>query len=107
MLGEYGQSVWLDFLRRSLMSSGELQKLIDEDGLLGMTSNPAIFEKAISAGTDYDEVLVALKSKDANLKPVEVYERIAIADIQAAADVFRPTYEKTKKRDGYVSLEVS
>ena len=105
-LGKYGQSVWLDYIRRNLMTSGELGKLIQEDGLCGVTSNPAIFEKAIVGSTDYSEALAQLvlqKGMTAKL----MYERLAIADIQAAADVLRPVYVATQKKDGYVSLEVS
>jgi transaldolase / glucose-6-phosphate isomerase len=102
----FGQSAWLDYIRRSLISSGELQRLIDHDGLRGVTSNPSIFEKAITGSTDYSEKLQELqKSKD--LDAMALYEHLAIPDIQAATDVFRPVYEQTKFRDGYVSLEVS
>ena len=101
----YGQSVWLDFIRRSLLTSGELDRLIKEDGLRGVTSNPAIFEKAITGSTDYTETLNSLapQSEDAKM----LYEQIAIRDIQDAADVLRPVYEDSHYRDGYVSLEVS
>jgi transaldolase / glucose-6-phosphate isomerase len=104
-LADYGQSVWLDYIRRSLMSSGELARLIAHDGLVGMTSNPAIFEKAITGSTDYSESLAALEQE--NLDPMALYERLAIPDIQSAADALRPVYERTSFRDGYVSLEVS
>jgi transaldolase/glucose-6-phosphate isomerase len=105
-LVSFGQSVWLDYIRRSLITSGELQKILDDDGLRGITSNPSIFEKAIAGSTDYkDEIKAAQKDKklDAN----QIYERLAIKDIQDAADILRPVYVETKKRDGYVSLEVS
>jgi transaldolase/glucose-6-phosphate isomerase len=105
-LTEFGQSVWLDYIRRSLLTSGELRRLIDEDGLRGMTSNPAIFEKAITGSTDYTDFLQSLESRK-ELDAKERYEMLAIRDIQDAADIFRPVYEKTKRRDGYVSLEVS
>ncbi len=105
-LNEFGQSVWLDYIRRSLITSGELQLLIEEDGLRGVTSNPAIFEKAIAGSTDYIEVLKELQQEDALSTP-ERYERLAVRDIQDAADVLRPVFEQTKGRDGYVSLEVS
>src|SRR3989337_2554740 len=102
----YGQSIWYDYIRRGLIISGELQKLIDEDGLRGVTSNPSIFEKAIAGSTDYNNALKALeKQKDMEAKPL--YEYLAINDIQDAADVMSSVYEKTKRRDGYVSLEVS
>src|SRR5258706_995188 len=104
-LNRYGQSVWLDYIRRSLIVSGELQHLIDEDGLRGVTSNPAIFEKAIAGSTDYSEALAAAeRAKDT--EPMELYESLAIKDIQDAADVLRSVYDQTKRRDGYVSLEV-
>jgi transaldolase/glucose-6-phosphate isomerase len=104
-LQRFGQSVWLDFIRRSLITSGELRRLIDEDGLRGMTSNPAIFEKAIAGSSDYADILDSLGSTEHD--PKTVYERIAIRDVQAAADVLAVVYESTKRRDGYVSLEVS
>jgi transaldolase/glucose-6-phosphate isomerase len=105
-LQKYGQSVWLDYIRRSLLTSGELKRLIDEDGLRGMTSNPAIFEKAIAGSTDYAELLESLQSRS-DLDAKARYETLAIRDIQDAADTLRPVYESTKRRDGYVSLEVS
>ena len=104
-LREFGQSPWLDYIRRSLLTSGELEQMVKEDGLKGVTSNPAIFEKAITGSTDYAEWLEELSSQD--FSPTEVYERLAVRDIQAAADVMRPVYEATDRRDGYVSLEVS
>jgi transaldolase / glucose-6-phosphate isomerase len=105
-LAKYGQSVWLDYIRRSLLTSGELQRLIDEDGLRGMTSNPSIFEKAITGSTDYADFLKSLDSRP-ELNATQRYEMLAVRDIQDAADILRPVYEKTKRRDGYVSLEVS
>jgi transaldolase / glucose-6-phosphate isomerase len=105
-LGRFGQSVWLDYIRRDLMSSGELARLISEDGLRGMTSNPAIFEKAISGSKDYTQMVDELaKRKDLDSKGI--YELVAIRDIQDAADALRGVYDQTKRRDGYVSLEVS
>jgi transaldolase / glucose-6-phosphate isomerase len=104
-LARYGQSVWLDYIRRSLIATGELARLIREDGLRGMTSNPAIFEKAISGSTDYTAALQELSEQ--NLDPGTIYERLAVKDIQDAADVLRTVYDQTNKRDGYVSLEVS
>jgi transaldolase / glucose-6-phosphate isomerase len=105
-LNRFGQSVWLDYIRRSLISTGELGRLIREDGLRGMTSNPAIFEKAISGSTDYEQALVELeKRKDLDAKGI--FEQLAIRDIQDAADALRSVYDQTKRRDGYVSLEVS
>ena len=103
---KYGQSVWLDYIRRSLLTSGELKRLIEEDGLRGMTSNPAIFEKAISGSTDYADLLQSLQSRT-DLDAKARYEMLAIRDIQDAADILRPVYTESKLRDGYVSLEVS
>ncbi|MGA8674045.1 MAG: transaldolase family protein, partial [Candidatus Acidiferrales bacterium] len=105
-LWKFGQSVWLDYIRRNLLTTGELKRLIEEDGLRGMTSNPTIFEKAITGSTDYTNTLKELeKRKDLDAKGR--YEELAIKDIQEAADFLRPVYESSKKRDGYVSLEVS
>ena len=105
-LNVFGQSVWLDYIRRSLITSGDLQRLIDRDGLRGVTSNPAIFEKAIGGSTDYVEALKALQQEE-DRDAQALYERLAVADIQAAADLLRPVYAATNRRDGYVSLEVS
>ena len=105
-LQTFGQSVWLDYIRRSLIDSGELQRLIDEDGLQGVTSNPAIFEKAITASSDYSAALHELGRRQ-DLDAKARYERLAIEDIQRAADALQPVYARTKRRDGYVSLEVS
>lgn len=102
---EQGQSLWYDSIRRSLITSGELARLIDEDGLRGVTSNPAIFEKAISGSGDYDDLLDQKSLAGADAKAI--YERLAIRDIQDAADLLKPVYERTGRRDGYVSLEVS
>jgi transaldolase len=105
-LENFGQSIWLDYLRRNLVTSGELKKMIDEDGLKGMTSNPAIFEKAIVGGAEYAADLERLQSNSA-LDAMAIYEGVAIKDIQSAADVLRAVYERTDGRDGYVSMEVS
>jgi len=102
----YGQSMWLDYIRRDLITSGSLKKMIDEDWLRGMTSNPAIFEKAIADSSLYDDMLKTLASRH-DLDTTGRYEQIAIRDIQDAADVLRPVYDSSKFRDGYVSLEVS
>ena len=102
----YGQSMWLDYIRRDLFTSGKLKQLIAEDGLRGMTSNPAIFEKAIGDSALYDDFLKSLASRS-DLDTTARYEQIAIRDIQDAADALRPVYEESKFRDGYVSLEVS
>jgi transaldolase / glucose-6-phosphate isomerase len=105
-LQKHGQSVWLDYIRRSLITSGELRRLIEDDGLGGMTSNPSIFEKAITGSTDYAELLQSLQSRS-DLDAKARYEILAIRDIQEAADALRSVYQSTKRRDGYVSLEVS
>jgi transaldolase/glucose-6-phosphate isomerase len=102
----YGQSMWLDYIRRDLITSGKLKTMIDEDGLRGMTSNPSIFEKAIGESSLYDDMLKSLAARD-DLDTTGRYEQIAIRDIQDAADVLRPVYDSSKFRDGYVSLEVS
>ena len=102
-LKRQGQSLWLDNIRRQLISSGELARLRDE-GLTGVTSNPTIFEKAVSGSTDYDEAMVQLVRK--NAKPEDMLWGLMVEDVQAAADVFRPVHDKTKGKDGFVSIEV-
>jgi transaldolase/glucose-6-phosphate isomerase len=102
----YGQSMWLDYIRRDLITSGTLKGMIADDGLRGMTSNPAIFEKAIAESSLYDDILKELASRT-ELDTKARYEQIAIRDIQGAADILRPVYDSSKFRDGYVSLEVS
>ena len=102
----YGQAMWLDYIRRDLFSSGKLKQMIAEDGLRGMTSNPSIFEKAIADSSLYDDQLKSLAAQK-NLDATGRYEQIAIRDIQSAADTLRPVYEQSNFRDGYVSLEVS
>jgi len=102
-LREIGQSLWLDNIRRQLVTSGELARLRDE-GLTGVTSNPTIFDKAVSGSSDYDEAMVELVR--AGLKPADMLWDLMIEDVQAAADVFRPVYDKTKGKDGFVSIEV-
>jgi transaldolase/glucose-6-phosphate isomerase len=103
-LRQIGQSLWLDNIRRQLVTSGELARLRDE-GLTGVTSNPTIFEKAVSGSSDYDEAMVQLVR--AKKKPAEMLWELMVEDIQAAADTFRPVYDKTKGKDGFVSIEVS
>jgi transaldolase/glucose-6-phosphate isomerase len=103
---KFGQSVWLDYIRRDLFTTGELKRLIEEDGLRGMTSNPAIFEKAIVGSNDYADLLRSLEART-DLDAKGRYEILAIRDIQDAADALRPVYESSHARDGYVSLEVS
>lgn len=103
---DYGQSMWLDYIRRDLFTTGKLKQMIADDGLRGMTSNPAIFEKAIADSSLYDDILKSLASRK-DLDATGKFEQIAIRDIQDAADALRPVYEESKFRDGYVSLEVS
>ena len=104
-LQKYGQSVWLDYIRRNIILNGELQKLIDQDGLRGITSNPSIFEKAIAGSNDYTDLLTQLGKQ--GLPTGDIYERIVVRDIQDSADKLLPVYKSTNRRDGYVSLEVS
>src|SRR5260221_1670836 len=101
----YGQSPWMDYIRRDLLTGGGLKKYIDNDGLRGMTSNPAIFEKAITGSNLYNDVLTSPDAKE--LDANGVFEKIAIRDVQDACDIFKPVYVESKRRDGYVSLEVS
>ena len=103
-LSELGQSVWLDYIDRDLLDSGKLKKLIGQ-GLRGMTSNPAIFEKAISNSKDYDEKILRLK--ESGKSTFEIYDELTIRDIQDATDIFRPVFDETGKLDGYVSLEIN
>ena len=103
-LRRIGQSLWLDNIRRQLITSGELARLRDE-GVSGVTSNPTIFEKAVSGSNDYDEALVRLVR--AKHKPEEILWELMVEDVSAAADVFRPVHDKTKGHDGFVSIEVS
>jgi transaldolase/glucose-6-phosphate isomerase len=102
---DYGQSPWMDYIRRDLLTGGELKRLIHDDGLRGMTSNPSIFAKAITGSKDYSDILESPDAKKLNAK--QLYEKIAVRDVQDAADIFRPVYDETRRRDGYVSLEVS
>jgi transaldolase len=103
-LRELGQSVWLDYIRRDLLTTGELARLIEDDGLAGMTSNPTIFDKAISETDLYDD---DIREAGAGADPARVFERLAIADIQSACDLFRPLYDRTGGQDGFVSIEVN
>jgi len=102
-LNESGQSVWIDYISRSLLDTGRLQELIDR-GVRGLTSNPSIFDKAISKSSDYDQSIKVLKT--GNPTVFEIYDEITVKDIQDAADLFRPIYEETGGQDGYVSLEI-
>ncbi len=103
-LREQGQSLWLDNIRRMLITSGELARLRDE-GISGVTSNPTIFEKAVAGSTDYDEALVRMAGE--GHEPVDILWSLMLEDIRNAADVFRPVYDQTRGADGYVSIEVS
>lgn len=105
-LTRLGQSVWLDFIRRGLLRDGSLERMIRDDGVSGMTSNPAIFEKAIAGSTEYDEQIAGLVAAGVS-EPLALYEELAIADIQNAADLLAPVHRATHGRDGFVSLEVS
>ncbi len=105
-LNEFGQSVWLDFVSRELLKTGQLTQLIADDGLRGVTSNPSIFEKAIGHGDDYDD-LIAAAQQTGDLDPGALFEELAVRDIQEGADALRPVYHQTQGRDGFISLEVS
>lgn len=103
-LASLGQSIWYDYIRRQFITRGELQNLIDK-GLRGVTSNPSIFEKAIAGSNDYDDDIKSLINEE--LSTEQIYEKLAVKDIQLAADLLLPVYEKTNKTDGYISIEVS
>jgi transaldolase/glucose-6-phosphate isomerase len=102
----YGQSIWYDYIRRSLITSGELERLITDDALRGVTSNPSIWEKAIDGSTDYADSIAALR-REGESDPMAIYEQLAIQDLRDAADAFRPIYDETKRGDGFVSIEVA
>src|SRR6185503_4274594 len=104
-LKKHKQSVWLDYIRRDLILGGELKRLVEQDGLGGVTSNPTIFEKAIDGGTQYDEALGMSFARDASTPPGRIYDQIAIEDVRNAADVLRPVYDTTGGADGFVSIE--
>ena len=106
-LRQCGQSVWLDHISRSVIIGGTLQRLIDEDGLAGMTSNPTIFAKAIAGSSDYDAALQRGLEADRNAGNRALAERLVVEDVQSAADMFRPVYDDSDGSDGFVSLEVS
>ncbi|MEG3171117.1 transaldolase [Sphingomonas sp. ZB1N12] len=103
----FGQAVWLDFVDRKFLEAGGLQKLVDEDGLTGVTSNPSIFEKAMGHGDAYDSTLAEYDKQHAGAATIDRYEHLAIQDIKAAAETLKPVYDKLGAKDGYVSLEVS
>ncbi|HET7833188.1 MAG TPA: transaldolase [Gallionella sp.] len=104
-LGQLGQSIWLDYIRRDLIRSGQLRRLIEEDGLRGMTSNPSIFEKAILESHDYDDDIHALARQGKNAPAI--FDVLSLQDVQEAADEFRPVYDRASGQYGYVSLEVN
>src|ERR1700731_3480401 len=104
-LEKLGQSIWLDYISRDLLMSGKLKKLITEDSLRGMTSNPSIFEKAFSESTDYEKDIQQMSFQGKAVS--EIYAALSQKDVQAAADEFRIVYNHTKTQDGYVSLEVN
>jgi transaldolase/glucose-6-phosphate isomerase len=107
VLEAQGQAVWLDYIRRNLLTCGELKRLVEEDGLSGVTSNPTIFEKAIAGSSDYDAALREALSREAEQSSAALFEGLAIDDMRAAADILRPVYDRTQGADGFVSLEVS
>ncbi len=102
-----GQSIWYDNIHRSMLESGELAELVKRDDLRGVTSNPTIFDKAISGGNQYDSMISAVLREHPELGATELFNHLAVADIRDAADVMRPVYDATKRQDGYVSIEVS
>jgi len=106
-LKQQRQSVWLDVISRDLIKSGQLRRLVEEDGVSGVTSNPTIFHKAISGSSEYDASLRKMLEKNPKAEVTELYEGLVIEDIQMATDVLRPVYDQTERADGYVSLEVS
>jgi transaldolase len=102
-----GQSIWLDYMRRDLIITGKLQQMIDEDGISGITSNPTIFEKAISSGSDYDSSIQKILHASPEIDSATLFELLEVEDIRMAADVLRPIYDRTRGNDGFVSLEVN
>jgi transaldolase len=104
-LGTFGQSIWLDYIRRQMIDSGELKKFVDEDGLKGVTSNPAIFEKAIAGSADYDADIRKMAQAGKSIQ--EIYQTLTVADVGQGADVFRSVHDRVDGRDGFVSLEVN
>ncbi|MGA3323913.1 MAG: transaldolase family protein, partial [Terriglobia bacterium] len=105
VLNSLGQSVWFDYIRRIELTSGHLKELIDVDGVSGVTSNPSIFEKAIAGSNDYDQAI--RKLVEAGEDTPVIFESLEVEDIRAAADLFRPIYDSTEGRDGFVSIEVA
>lgn len=107
LLQTYGQSVWMDYIRRDIIQNGRLASMIDEDGLRGVTSNQSIFEKAIAESDHYDAAIRRLLRERLSITPYEIYETLMVEDIRMACDVFRPVFEETAGGDGFVSIEVS
>jgi transaldolase len=106
-LRRLGQSIWLDYIRRDLITSGQLRRLIEDDGISGITSNPTIFAKAIAGDSEYDSILQRILEDDPKLDSVNLFEKIEIEDLKLAADELRPVYDRTAGDDGYVSIEIS
>src|SRR5262245_694461 len=106
-LQAFGQSIWLDFISRKMITNGQLARLVAEDGVVGVTSNPTIFEKAINGSDDYARQIEEIRRESPDLPSRQVYERLITRDIQDVADILRATYERTRGGDGYVSIEVS
>jgi len=106
-LQDCGQSIWLDYIRRDLITSGEFQRLVEKDGVHGVTSNPTIFDKAIAAETAYDDALRLLLAADPDRDALTLFEKLEVEDLQMAADILRPVYDQTEGADGFVSIEVS
>ena len=106
-LAQAGQAVWLDFIERKILENGEFKRLIDDDDLRGVTSNPSIFEKAIGEGDEYDDAVKAALESGGDADPATLFDVLAIADIRAACDQLRPVYDRLGGQDGYASLEVS
>jgi transaldolase len=102
---QYGQSIWFDTLSRKLITSGELSRMVEEDGIRGVTLNPTIFEKALAGGTEYDEQIHTLAAR--GMSEADIYLQLVDTDIRAAADILRPIFDRSKGSDGYVSIEVS
>ena len=107
LLQQHGQSIWLDFIRRNLITSGDLARMVENDGVTGVTSNPTIFEKAIDGSDDYTAQIEELRRASPDLPAREVYERLVVKDIQDVADILHGVYERTACADGFVSIEVS
>ncbi|MCC5810536.1 MAG: transaldolase [Ectothiorhodospiraceae bacterium] len=106
-LNALGQSIWYDNIHRDMLDSGTLEQLVREDDLRGITSNPTIFDKAISSGDQYDQAIARVLRDQPDINAAELFNHLAVADIRDAADVMRPVYERTGQQDGYVSIEVS